>query len=373
MHANSPLRSHAFVAIATLGAAAAVGWTTAEAAPIRVFQSRPAIVGLPRFGPAFAPRPAAPMLGNRFSSRFSPVTRGPLVTTTNNSSRNFSIVNSQRRATPIAHIDRGTLNNNSGKNNTVNLQRREAPIAHIDRGALNNNGGNNSIVNLQRREMPIAHIDRGAIPQVGAKPHGPPPSTGTGQAPPAQSEDQGGSKAQIEQALLDLLRSALDGQGQANQGQSGQGTGQGQASQGQASQGQAGQGTGQGQADRGQAGLGAKSWSKVPEKVYAPVRVPSSVAARSVSRRVAEPATPSCLTKEYLETSVVLFRDVCTKEWAINSTSVASQVVSAAGRSCLIKQYLQADVVLFKDTCTNEWAMNPPEQQAQAPKAFETQ
>jgi hypothetical protein len=363
MHANSPRRSHTFVAIATLGAAAAVGLTTADAAPFRIFQSRPAIVGVPRFGSAFVPRPAAPMLGNRFSSRFSPVTRGPPATTTNNSNRNFSIVNSQRRETPIAHIDRGALNNSSGKNNIVNLQRRETPIAHFDRGAFNNSSGKNGIVNLQRREPPIAHIDRGATPPVGAKPNGPPPSTGTGQAPPSQSDDQGGSKAQIEQALLDLLRNALDGQGQASQGKG----------QGQANQGQGGQGTGQGQADRGQSGLGAKPWPKVPEKVYAPVRVPSSVAVGSVARRVVEPATPSCLTKEYLETGVVLFRDVCTKEWAINSTSVTSQVVSAAGRSCLIKQYLQTNVVLFKDTCTNEWAMNPPEQQAQAPKAVETQ
>ena len=84
-----------------------------------------------------------------------------------------------------------------------------------------------------------------------------------------------------------------------------------------------------------------------------------------------KPATPSCLTKEYLETGVVLFRDVCTKEWAVNSTSVSSQVASAAGRLCLTKQYLRTDVVLFQDTCTNEWAMNPPVQQAQAPQLLE--
>jgi hypothetical protein len=34
----------------------------------------------------------------------------------------------------------------------------------------------------------------------------------------------------------------------------------------------------------------------------------------------------------------------------------------------LTKENLQAGTVLFKDICTNEWAMNPPDQQAQAPQ-----
>jgi hypothetical protein len=72
------------------------------------------------------------------------------------------------------------------------------------------------------------------------------------------------------------------------------------------------------------------------------------------------------LTKEYLQAGTVLFKDVCAKEWAMNSTTLSSQVVSAASRACLTKDYLQAGVVLFKDTCTNEWAINPPEQQAKA-------
>jgi hypothetical protein len=83
---------------------------------------------------------------------------------------------------------------------------------------------------------------------------------------------------------------------------------------------------------------------------------------------VAAPA-PTCLTKEYLQAGTVLFKDVCSKEWAMNSTTVASQVVSEASRACLTKENLQGGVVLFKDACTNEWAMNPPEQQAQAPQA----
>jgi hypothetical protein len=30
----------------------------------------------------------------------------------------------------------------------------------------------------------------------------------------------------------------------------------------------------------------------------------------------------------------------------------------------LDEEYPQADVVVFKDTCTNEWAMNPQQQPA---------
>jgi hypothetical protein len=84
---------------------------------------------------------------------------------------------------------------------------------------------------------------------------------------------------------------------------------------------------------------------------------------------VAAPApAPTCLTKEYLQAGTVLFKDVCTNQFAMNSTTLPSQVVTAATRACLTKENLQAGVVLFKDTCTNEWAMNPPEQQAQAPQ-----
>ena len=288
MYANLPLRSHAFVAIAALGAAAAVGLTTAEAAPMSIFMSRHN-VGIARAGPAFVPRPARPMLGspfvprpvgsmlgNRASNRFSPVTQAPL-NTTNSSNRSYGSVNLQRRATPIAQVDRSVLTNgNNGKNSSVNLQRR-ARIAQVDRGALiNGNNGKNSSINLQRRVTPIAQADRGAIPRVdrvpgrtavvpgvtpspGQQPHGPPPSTG--QASPPKPEDQAGGQAQIEQALLDLLRNALEGQGQANQGQSSPGNGQGQANQG-----QGGQGKAQGQADGGQVAQGGKPWSKVPKK-----------------------------------------------------------------------------------------------------------
>ena len=47
-------------------------------------------------------------------------------------------------------------------------------------------------------------------------------------------------------------------------------------------------------------------------------------------------ATTTCLTKEYLDIGAVLFKDVCTQEWAMNSTTVSNKL-SAVGRSCLTK------------------------------------
>jgi hypothetical protein len=44
-------------------------------------------------------------------------------------------------------------------------------------------------------------------------------------------------------------------------------------------------------------------------------------------------ATTTCLTKEYLDTGA---QDVCTQEWAMNSTTVSNKL-SAVGRSCLTK------------------------------------
>jgi len=84
---------------------------------------------------------------------------------------------------------------------------------------------------------------------------------------------------------------------------------------------------------------------------------------------VSTPAAPApCLTKEYLQTGVVLFKDVCTKEWAVNSTTIDRPVTAATARACLTKESPADGVVLFKDVCSNEWAMNPPEQ-AEAPQA----
>ena len=98
-----------------------------------------------------------------------------------------------------------------------------------------------------------------------------------------------------------------------------------------------------------------------------PVLGPAATTA-PVPAMAAPAAASTCLTKEYLQAGTVLFKDVCAKEWAMNSTTLPSQVVSAASRACLTKDYLQAGVVLFKDTCTSEWAINPPEQQSQVPQ-----
>jgi hypothetical protein len=69
-------------------------------------------------------------------------------------------------------------------------------------------------------------------------------------------------------------------------------------------------------------------------------------------------ADDACLSKQHLATGAVLFKDVCTKEWAINSTSVAGQRVN---RKCLRKSRHPGGVVMFKDICTDEWAMNTSE------------
>ena len=95
---------------------------------------------------------------------------------------------------------------------------------------------------------------------------------------------------------------------------------------------------------------------------------PAPVAPASAVGPVVTAPAPSCLTKEYLQAGTVLFKDVCTNQFAMNSTTLPSQVVTAATRACLTKENLQAGTVLFKDICTNEWAMNPPDQQAQAPQ-----
>jgi hypothetical protein len=46
----------------------------------------------------------------------------------------------------------------------------------------------------------------------------------------------------------------------------------------------------------------------------------------------------------------------------VGTTAVAGGPVYArpAGRGCLTKEYLQTGQVLFRDLCTNEWAANPP-------------
>jgi hypothetical protein len=46
----------------------------------------------------------------------------------------------------------------------------------------------------------------------------------------------------------------------------------------------------------------------------------------------------------------------------VGTTAVAGgpAYYRSAGRSCLTKEYLQTGQVLFRDLCTNEWAANPP-------------
>jgi hypothetical protein len=89
---------------------------------------------------------------------------------------------------------------------------------------------------------------------------------------------------------------------------------------------------------------------------------PTAVASQAEPSAPADAAT-TCLTKEYLETGAVMFRDVCTKEWAVNATDVAKKV--PAPRACLTKDINDNGVVLFRDVCTKEWAMNTRDQPGQ--------
>jgi hypothetical protein len=98
-----------------------------------------------------------------------------------------------------------------------------------------------------------------------------------------------------------------------------------------------------------------------------PAAEPPAIAATNVAFSPAATATTTCLRKEYLDTGAVMFRDVCTNEWAINSTDVNNKM-SSIGRACLTKSADPGGIVMFKDTCTNEWAMNTSEQQFQAPQ-----
>jgi hypothetical protein len=74
----------------------------------------------------------------------------------------------------------------------------------------------------------------------------------------------------------------------------------------------------------------------------------------------------SCLSKEYLASGAVLFKDVCTGQWAINST--ANPQRSPADENCLTKEAAGNNFVMFRDRCTQEWAMNALEPQAGPPR-----
>ena len=80
----------------------------------------------------------------------------------------------------------------------------------------------------------------------------------------------------------------------------------------------------------------------------------------------AAPPSKRCLTKEYLLTGAVLFKDTCTRQWAINSTAVATH--KSPGRTCLTKELSEDGIVIFRDTCTNEWAMNSSQHPGEPPR-----
>ncbi|MFL6798576.1 MAG: hypothetical protein ACJ8F3_14290 [Xanthobacteraceae bacterium] len=95
---------------------------------------------------------------------------------------------------------------------------------------------------------------------------------------------------------------------------------------------------------------------KRPQRVIAVARpVPVVVRTPVIAPKPVTPVSPTCLTKQYLDTGAVRFEDTCTHEWAVNSTTVEKK--SAAGASCLSKQE-ETSMIMFKDTCTGEWAMN---------------
>jgi hypothetical protein len=84
------------------------------------------------------------------------------------------------------------------------------------------------------------------------------------------------------------------------------------------------------------------------------------------SKSSATATSPSCLTKEYLATGAVLFKDTCREQWAINSTTVARH--KPAGQSCLSKEVSNDGIVIFRDTCTSEWAMSSSQNPADPPR-----
>lgn len=52
----------------------------------------------------------------------------------------------------------------------------------------------------------------------------------------------------------------------------------------------------------------------------------------------------------------------------VTTTSPSRPVYTPPRRVCLTKEYLPTGAVLFRDVCTNEWAQNPPvEEQAPMP------
>jgi hypothetical protein len=113
------------------------------------------------------------------------------------------------------------------------------------------------------------------------------------------------------------------------------------------------------------AAAGAGATSGIGGPALSSVSAPASKIAKPAISAPAEPEASACLTKEYLETGAVMFKDTCTKEWAINATHVSKPAASGTPRACLSKDVHGKGVVMFKDECTKEWAMNTVEQPAQ--------
>ena len=62
-----------------------------------------------------------------------------------------------------------------------------------------------------------------------------------------------------------------------------------------------------------------------------------------------------------------MFRDTCSKEWAMNTSTEQRPVTPASARTCLAKENLAGGVVLFRDRCSGEWAKNPDQQAETTP------
>jgi hypothetical protein len=110
----------------------------------------------------------------------------------------------------------------------------------------------------------------------------------------------------------------------------------------------------------GSVGPGARASRAVAPVAVTPVASTGGGLPPVTAPSAPPPPAPSCLNKTYLQAGLVMFRDVCSQEWAMNSSSITSP--APTNSACLSKENPQNGVVLFKDNCTSEWAMNPQQQ-----------
>jgi hypothetical protein len=224
--------------------------------------------------------------------------------------------------------------------------------------------------------LPIVHLPRpGAFKVIQAAP---PPGTGTA-GPASKFGDLKLSGIKLSQSgAFKVIQAEIPpgGIGTATAGTGPTGTGTAGTTTGTTGTGTTGTGTGNaGTAPVGMGNGGMGRGPRFPGTVIVTNSYPDAQYVRvhrdygwygqyptTVAPVIARPimaAAPSCLSKEYLQQGVVMFRDTCTKEWAINKTSTQT----ASNAACLTKVNPQDGVVMFKDICSSEWAMNP----AQAP------